>query len=390
MMRYQITAKLLSPLSIRQNRQSNISSILSYLSGTSLRGALAAKYIRLGGSPEDKNFQTLFISHPVNFANLLPIKNEGGISRVLPLTSVSCKRVPGFCKENKHGVSDILVHKFAQRNQIRTDNDTVCPDNTCRNDMKTFGGFWNGDIDSPQEIKTSILFQRHTGIDRTTGTVAHQRFFITQAMADFRKPPGTGEYVQQFLSGSIYINDEQIEALAPLLSGPVFAGASRTRGQGEIELSIKAEETASPFPDIVEWDKKFRGKIKKITIAEVPPELSSGLYFSITLESDAILVDQFLRPSAEINFPFDNIVPVLKVTKSQAIRGWQSAWGLSKTDDVGLSMGSVYLFKYVGSDMEGLQEILNNTAINGIGLRREEGFGRITICDPLHIQEEVI
>ncbi len=390
MKRYRITAKLLSPLSIRQNRQSNMPSALPYLSGTSLRGALAAKYIRLGGSPEDKIFQTLFISNPVYFANLLPVKKEGEISIVLPLTSVSCKRAPGFCKEKKHGVADTLVHKFAQRNQIRTDNDSVCPDNTCRNDMKTFSGFWNGDMNSPIEIKTSILFERHTGIDRTTGTVAHQRFFITQALADFYKNTDSGKYEQQSLSGSIFIKDEQIEALNPLFNGPVFVGAARTRGQGEIELLVETEETALLFPDIVEWDKKFKEKIKKISSAEVPPELLAGLYFSITLESDAILVDRFLRPSAEINFPFDNIEPVLKVAKSQAIRGWQSAWGLSKADDVGLSMGSVYLFRYTGSDFEGLQKVLISTAINGIGLRREEGFGRISICNSLHVQEEVI
>ncbi|MDA3898202.1 MAG: hypothetical protein PF482_18865, partial [Desulfobacteraceae bacterium] len=360
------------------------------LTGSSLRGALAAKYTRSGGSPEDKIFQLLFISHPVNFTNLLPINNAAGISRVLPLTSVSCKRSPGFSQEDKHGVSDTLVYKFAQRNRLKTDNNSLCSVAECKNDINAFSGFWNGNIDSPQEIKTSIRFQRHTGIDRTTGTVAYQRFFITQEMADFHKNPVSGKYVQQWLSGSIYINDEQIEALAPLLSGPVFAGASRTRGRGEIELSIEAEETTAHLPDVVDWDRKFKNRIKTIAMNEVPSDLSAGLYFSITLESDAILIDRFLRPSAEISFPFDNIVPVLKVARSQVIRGWQSAWGLSKPDDISLSMGSVYLLRYMGNDMEGLQEVLSNTAINGIGLRREEGFGRISICDPLHIQEEVI
>ncbi|WP_435550722.1 RAMP superfamily CRISPR-associated protein [Desulfobacterium sp. N47] len=390
MKRYQIRAKLMSPLAIRQNRQSDMSFSLPYLPGASLRGALAAKHIRDGGNPDDNVFKSLFINHSVNFGNLLPVDSEAGNSKVLPLTSASCKRVPGFRQEGKHGVSDTLIYKFAQRNQIRTNNETFCPVVECRNDVKAFSGFWNGDIDSPKEIQTSILFQRHTGIDRTTGTIASSIFFITQAMADFRKASETGKYIQQWLSGSIYIDDEQFEMLNSLARGPVFVGAFRTRGQGEIELSIEPDEAETPFPDIVAWGSKFKGKLKDIVHDKIPEDLSVGLYFSVTLESDTILVDQFLRPSSEINLPFDNIQPVLKITKPQIIRGWQAAWGLPKPDDIGLSMGSVFLFKYIGSDVDGLKQVLSTIVMKGIGLRREEGFGRISVCDPLHIQEEVV
>ena len=389
MKRYQITAKLLSPLAIRQNRQSNISSSMPYLPGNSLRGAIAARYIRTGGSPEDKVFQSLFIKHPVSFPNLLPVDTETGTSKTLPLTSVSCKRVPGFRQDGQHGVSDSLVYKFAQRNRIKAGDGMLCSVEKCGNDRKAYNGFWNGDVDSPKEIQTSLLFQRHTGIDRTTGTVAHEHFFITQAVADFRKKADTGKYVQQFLSGSAYMDDEQFQMLNPLVDGPVFAGAFRTRGRGEIELSIE-EKSATPFPDIVAWDSKFKRKIREIVQDEIPAALSDGLYFSLTLESDAILVDQFLRPSADITFPFDDIQFVLKITKSQVIRGWQSAWGLAKPDDIGLLMGSVFLFRYIGSDVGGLEEVLDSVATKGIGLRQEEGFGRISVCDPLHIQEEVV
>jgi hypothetical protein len=52
-------------------------------------------------------------------------------------------------------------------------------------------------------------------------------------------------------------------------------------------------------------------------------------------------------------------------------------------------MGSVFLFRYQGEDLEGLKAKLNLLLIEGIGLRAEEGLGRIAICDPLHTAEVI-
>lgn len=388
MKQYRITAKLLAPLVIRQNRQSNTSPSTPYLPGTSLRGALAEQYILLGGCPNDDTFRLLFIEQPVRFPNLLPTDGGNSITQVLPLTSVSCKRDRGFKGDDKHGASDILVQKLAERNHLKTRGELTCPD--CGNDMKPLSGFWNGNTEFPSIFQTITLFQRHTGIDRITGTITPSIFFITQAMADFYKTSDSGKYLQQLLSGSMYLDDKQYGILSAILKDPIFTGAHRSRGHGEIELFLEPMEISSSNPDIIEWDKKFKAKLERTVEGDMPSNLLSGHYFSIMLESDAILVDAFLRPSSELALSFDGIESVLKVARSQVIRGWQAAWGLPKPDDVGLCMGSVFLFKYIGNNMDGLEKFLSQTALNGIGLRREEGFGRISICDPIHTIEGVI
>ncbi|HHC25086.1 MAG TPA: hypothetical protein ENK58_06700 [Desulfobacterales bacterium] len=110
------------------------------------------------------------------------------------------------------------------------------------------------------------------------------------------------------------------------------------------------------------------------------------------MESHAILADKFLRPHSDIEeFSSSDFKLILKMTKAQTVRGWQSAWNLPKPDDLSVAMGSVFLFQYNEDEPEKLENLLNELAVNGIGLRREEGFGRISVCDDLHIiDKEVI
>jgi CRISPR-associated Csx10 family RAMP protein len=285
---------------------------------------------------------------------------------------------------------DTLAHKLAFRHHLKPKKDLTCTVSTCGNDMKTMSGFWNGNMDSPEEMRASHVFRRHTGIDRTTGTVAPSIFFMTQTMSDLKKDPVTETFVQQHLAGSLYVNNEQLAALKTICEGTLFVGSSRTRGNGEIQLTVGDEENPAHFPDIMNWDTDFKTKLKSCVDQEIPSHFLEGIYFGVKLESEFIVVDRFLRPSFDLTFPLESIQPILKITNSTVIRGWQSAWGLPKPDDIGLTMGSVFLFRYLGNDMDALNQLLNENVVNGIGLRREEGYGRISLCDPLHIQKEAV
>ncbi len=156
------------------------------------------------------------------------------------------------------------------------------------------------------------------------------------------------------------------------------------------ELQVTVESLNIEPPDIDIWNLKFKDIIKYNAGGNLDPARLSGLYFSLKLESHAILVDEFLCPTTEIEFTLPCVEPVLKVTGSQLIRGWNDAWGLAKPDDIGIMMGSVYLFRYTGNNRKDLRQYLNNLAVDGIGLRRAEGFGSVLICDPLHTRKEAI
>ncbi len=119
-------------------------------------------------------------------------------------------------------------------------------------------------------------------------------------------------------------------------------------------------------------------------------KLLAGLFFSIKLESDAILTDRFLRPASELPILFENLEYVMKVTQARTVRGWNAKWGIPKPDDLAVAMGSVYLYKYAGEDADKLNNFLQELQLRGVGVRRDEGFGKIAICESLHLNKEVI
>ncbi len=397
---YRINGTLHAPMMIKEDRQSSTSGGLSWLPGSTLRGALAARYFRTGGLAGDKEFRSLFLNNPIFFPNLFPLGSGANpVSRILPLTAGSCKRNPGFKsqKKERHGVSDLLALKWIQRQFPGRDVSISCLFQGCDNDMKGFSGFWNGDTVSPCHHSPAMSYQRHTGIDRVTGTIANRIFYITQAVDDYQKdtdaPSEFEAFFQQRLSGDLYLEEEQVSLLEPLISENIFVGADRTSGMGEIELALSEADDLSGL-DLAAWDSAFMKRVKAVSahaLTEKEIEANrSGLLFSVKLESDAILVDEFLRPTSELELGFDQVKYVMKVAGAKVVRGWNAAWGLPKQDEQAVAMGSVYLFCYEGNDLEELERFLVDLKVKGIGLRREEGFGRISVCEPLHIVEEVI
>jgi hypothetical protein len=49
----------------------------------------------------------------------------------------------------------------------------------------------------------------------------------------------------------------------------------------------------------------------------------------------------------------------------------------------------VFLFRYQGQDVSGLSAYLTQVAKDGLGLRRQEGLGAVSICDPVHHKEGI-
>ncbi len=384
---FRLTAKLLSPLMVQKKRQSFASPTVAFLPGSTLRGALAARCLRAGGGADNPAFQSLFIDQPVAFPNLIPAPDADVRMIPLPLSAVSCKRHPGFPPEG-HGVKDTLAEVAAVRLGHRDTDRAPWKCAVCGQDLKPVSGFRGDGPNGPRRFEPTLISQRHTGIDRATGTVAMGAFFMTQGIADHYKDPDpdTDVYRPQYLTGELFMAPEKAELLNSLLDETVFVGAERTRGMGEIELRL--QEVDRPAFDLNGWSNAFRSRLEAQMGADKVP---AGTFFSITLRSNAVLVDRFLRPCSEID-PLDgdqgDVEPVAKMTVSETVRGWQAAWGLPKPDDVAVGMGSVLLYRYTGGQPDTLEKNLRALEESGIGLRREEGFGQIAVCEPLHLEEE--
>uniref|UniRef100_A0A7C4MLS9 CRISPR system Cms protein Csm4 n=1 Tax=Desulfatirhabdium butyrativorans TaxID=340467 RepID=A0A7C4MLS9_9BACT len=334
--------------------------------------------IRKGVLPESSEFQGLFIQNPVCFPDLLPADSDG-FAEILPLTAISCKRNPGFQTEGKHGVQDALPFLAAAALE-QTSMAYAFSCMVCGQDTKPFYGFWNGSLSSPAQTDPVLLYQRHTGIDRHTGTVANSIFYVTQGIAEGRKDVN-GTFCDQFLGGSLWLTSQQEQLLNRWLAEPIFIGADRTRGMGEVE--IRMEKAQEPPIDVIDWDRQFRKRIAGLVSHPLP----NGLFFSVDFQSAGVFLDEFLRPSFDWKPDFPMVEEVIRIVRKQTVVGWNCAWQLSKPQDTAISPGSVYLFRYTGNDLYGLGDFLDQLQRSGVGLRKPEGFGRIRVCHPIHTKE---
>ena len=80
-----------------------------------------------------------------------------------------------------------------------------------------------------------------------------------------------------------------------------------------------------------------------------------------------------------------DLVTVKIFSSYYIVSGWHSGAHLPKEDDIAITKGSTFLFRYNGDNLEKLIKGLKTLEKEGIGLRRNEGFGRIVICDPYHL-----
>ncbi len=188
---------------------------------------------------------------------------------------------------------------------------------------------------------------------------------------------------------SVEISDEELkyENETILRKGDIlWVGLGKTRGLGNIEITEikKLEDIFSPEYVPGNLEDRFNHFQSSLS----PLNLKG---FSITLYSDAIIMDKFMRYKSYIDgqylkeeFNLDNVKCVCAFNSTREVLSWNVAWGLPKEKERAIEKGSTFFFK-CNAEQGDILEILKEMEMNGIGLRREEGFGRIYICDPFHI-----
>src|SRR6185369_12716238 len=271
-----LVAEAQSPIIINEERQSANNNSLAYIPGSSLRGSLASAYLREGGSAEDTRFKALFIENAPAIPNLIPAHSKSDFPRLLPFTTVSCKRNPGFAHEDNHGVCDILASLARSRikDELPSQSLWSCSAESCDEELRPITGFWNGDYSAPRRCEPSMSYNRFTGIDRLTRTVARSILFSSRSIDDLYqhdKLDATDKYHRQYFSGVTCMDAETLATIRQLAQGTLFVGADKTRGFGEIKLNI--EDITTGHPDYDGWDLAFREKLQ----LKEPP----GYYFSI-------------------------------------------------------------------------------------------------------------
>ena len=401
---HSVTAKLLAPLVIRRDRQSERSAGVRSVSGTLVRGALASIYLQHSEEPDD-NFRHLFLNESTcRFGPLDPGPD------VYPLTAVTCKR-----ESWRHALLDQLWFRVAQHYAAGQTPDQFderwrrC--GQCEADLKSHEGFWSENGSSIRDLSSGPRrVDTHVGIDRSTGTAAESIFYTLEAMM-----PSGGEVD---LYGTLWADSRALECLTSLLDrecGRISVGHARTRGYGDVQIQLSRdgakEDARSEARRWQAWSRDLICFLKQEGL-ETPGLDTGGFFFSVSFPNGAVLADRFLCHSLD---PADmvgwlpampdvaNAFPVHRrpirefgatgrirwiagVTRPERLRGWNAAHGLPRQDEWAVARGATYVYCFSGDeqDREALFEQLSRLSADGMGLRRNEGFGVALISDKFH------
>jgi CRISPR-associated protein Csx10 len=416
-----LNVQAISPLAIRSDHAPAGAETTKYISGTALTGSLAAVY-RLFHPNDEENFERLFLKGWVQYPDLYPANfgnEEGQADDMLPVyplpkTAESCKRFSGFSyvpadkkiDDPGHGVRDSLLdwsmYKLADRvKPVLEPSVLLAPFKefehckVCGKPMAPFSGYYRSRDGHHMIAKPDTRLQTHTGINRETGTVQESILYNRRVFEE-----------QSRFWGMVRLNDGLVPDFQQFInavgtSGLVRIGTGRTRGLGKVHLTASLlEDTSGQFELFKERLDKFHRTLQERAglIKNFNPEIEP-FYFVLTLHSPTILCDELLCYRSTIDKDMlakmigldeeENPFEVLYQSVSTSrITGWNELWGTPRANDIAIDSGSVFLIESK-KPLEELAHKLYTLEEEGIGRRRAEGFGRVYISDPFHLEVEL-
>jgi CRISPR-associated protein Csx10 len=415
-----ITAK--SPLAIgRQKTGSSISDVETYIPGAVLRGAIAGLMIRQAqaegtdfASDPESDFKTLFIDNQAIFHNAYPaiteVNNPAANAknnepetilqiqsdvRVMPATALSSKNASGF-KPRKNGVFDTLIDRFCADayGQVYDPN---CPTDGDRVDP--FKGFYSIYGGAYYSHSASSRLLTRVGINRRRATAEDQVLYSLQVLNETKRKDDQVE--DMAFVGSIWVCDDLAESFTHYLeqqSQYIRVGGATSRGLGKIEIKIISPELTQPRSTAQQrtsdFNKTLRQRWKRWKIFGNQPiiEIQNRCFFTLDLQSDAILTEQWQRTMVilpamlqqALGLTSGNLQLHAAYSSYSYRSGWSTAWGLPKDMELTTDRGSVYLFSIDEGDRAVWESALERLEIWGIGNLTAEGFGQVKVCDEFH------
>ncbi|RLG42859.1 MAG: CRISPR-associated RAMP protein Csx10 [Thermoproteota archaeon] len=379
----------------------------THIPGRLLRGAWA-EWLKMQGVGD-----ILGRVQRLHIGNFFPAVDEGELQYVLPfpLTAMTCKHHPGFRSEflekhQGHGVVDTLLPQLAyhllERAGARmtvpfTLTCAQCDTNGRPGRMEQIDGFYG--LYRYQKKEGYVRFrprfhaQTKVALSRFRRASHFRMLYTVNALAP-RAPAimsKNGSKPVVFL-GRVYGDPQAVQELQQALDH-VAIGALHTRGYGR----AKAEIADIPgWPGLKERIKDFNRllatlwqDLKRLAVnLNELPEKPEGLYFSVDLLSPGVFVNNGLPELVpELHIDGKALRPIWWATRPDMASGWSTAWGLPKPTNLAARTGSVYVYRWDGS-LDDLLPTLQALEAEGLGLRRDEGFGEAVVCHPFHQEVE--
>jgi len=242
--------------------------------------------------------------------------------------------------------------------------------------------------------KAEVSTQRitKTAVSRRRETAQEEMLYSIESVS-----PGTE------FAGTITVVDESFceQVEERLRKSEIHIGGRATRGFGKVSIVVNKLSGSDTEIDTVDkmkcrianFNEKMRSLTKSYSFFGSEDIIFQGGYFTIDLQSDALLFDKYLRSTAKLSGrKLQKMLNVSSIINSKAYysqmteRGtWSFAWKLPKEKEQVVGKGSVFLFQC--DDIENIYEPLLKLQEKGIGENQAKGLGRIMICNPFH--EEV-
>jgi len=400
MKQIKLTIKALSPLALGMKKPGSVSEVGDYIPGSAIRGAIASLMLQQSNQQnadftQDKNdFKSLFLGEKAAiFRNAYPTSaNSKTEVLVLPSTAVSSKTKPGFKPKGKgNGVFDTLIDRFCAEGYDHP-YDPNCPSDGGR--VEPYGGFYtkvNGDFKSHSAAKRLLT---RVGINRRRATSEEEILYSIEVLNEIQ---GKGNEPAVYLSSILVEDDAVADLLAEFISSHTFRlGGAASRGLGKVEIEAVPDkpETTVEFR-IKKFNQVLKERWELWRIFGQPQEkldqnVKNRIYFTLDLQSDAILVEEWQRTTVitpEMLRDFAGVgdldLELHTVYSSYDYRsGWNAAWGLMKDVELITNKGAVYLFST--SAGEDWIPALQSLEFRGVGERIAEGFGQVQVCNEFH------
>jgi len=339
MYRLKYRIKTISPVLISSiSGDVNMVSTMDYIPGTTVLGIFAARYVKEKNKlnnnvHEDETFYNWFLNGKLKFSNAyLTVYNEEAEIELLP-TPLSVHKE----KADESKILNLLMEE--------TEEQTI--------PIGKYSYISNSDIFTYSPEK-NINF--HHFRNRLKGHSEEGGIFNYESLTE-------GQVFSGFISGE----KKELEQFKNIFQNKIFAHIGRSKntqyGKAEIELLDIHEFKCDEIED------------NELTITFISPAilLNKFGYPEISIKTLKKYLASFLNLN-ENDFDVEQ-----SFAKSETIENFVSVWRIKKPLDRAFSAGSNFKINFKNELSNELKEKLKALQVEGIGERRNEGFGQIKI-----------
>lgn len=331
------------------------------------------------------------------FGPALPAREGDQWVRRLPASAMSCKRDGGFTADGdgRHGVFDTLIDRAcweALRPAVFT-YDPHCPVCLGQADRppKPFYA-----LDAAGSLRARTVQQRtltRVAVDRRRGTAAEQLLYSPFVISELTAYGRQDYEPTRFVGTAWDMDGDAAQALAAVTA----IGGRISSGLGRVTIAVTVDGADDDIAARLRGlNERFAARWALLAGHGRPtadPGWAPGAWrvFTVGLQSDAVLLDEGWRPSltfgaAQLAAQTGLAAELVRAQASgQTIGGWNARWNRHRPTVLAAAAGSVYLFR-TQADEEAICRALAKLEAEGVGERRDAGFGIVATCDPWHSQ----